>query len=59
MTLAKVLNGYVKNMSTDYVCWRVTGELLKSIEDCPDGSLNKCMRLAEGNICPGGKEIKI
>ena len=46
-------------MHTNYLCWRITGELLNSIEGCPVGSMNDCMQLVEGDTCPGGKEITI
>ncbi len=58
-TLMRTSNGYVENMAVDYTCWRITGELLKSIESCPDGTLNECMHLEIGDLCPGGNEIKI
>ncbi len=58
-TLMRTSNGYEENMAVDYTCWRITGELLKSIESCPNGALNECMHLVTGDVCPRGKKIKI
>ncbi|MEE8400644.1 MAG: hypothetical protein V3R86_00615 [Candidatus Hydrothermarchaeaceae archaeon] len=46
-------------MSSDYACWRITGELINSIESCPEGSLSVCMRLEVGEICPVKNRVKL
>jgi hypothetical protein len=52
--------GAVKGeMGSNYQCWRITGELVNSIDDCPVGSIDKCMYIAIGDICPGGKLVDI
>jgi hypothetical protein len=46
-------------MGSEYLCWRITGELVNSIDGCPTGSIDECMYLAEGQRCPGDKKVKI
>lgn len=46
-------------MVSNYQCWRITGELVNSIDDCPVGSIDKCMYFSIGDVCPGGKVIDL
>jgi hypothetical protein len=46
-------------LNNDYQCWRVSGNLDKSIESCPEGNMDKCMSLQMGETCSAGKGIKL
>ncbi|NOZ76325.1 MAG: hypothetical protein GXO65_01310 [Euryarchaeota archaeon] len=46
-------------MNCDYICWRISGTLERSIESCPEGSPETCLSQDVGETCPLGKTIRL
>jgi hypothetical protein len=51
--------GILSSMIEDYQCWRISGNLDRSIENCPRGDKDTCMSLAVGDSCLQGLTIRL